>query len=415
MRSHTLTLVGQRQTRLRSNRKVNAVAFWVMVALAPILALATFAVLGEMEWLGGGRSLRFILLADFVYALIVAGFVARRVAEMIAARRRGSAGSNLHLRLVRFFTLIALIPTIIVAVFAAITLNFGLEGWFSDRVRNVVSNSLAAAQAYDLIVAGSDQIWSPSQHFGFDPNYFLAFAQSFPARKISYAASFGRDLVSAEEAAQLPGLLHHFDAISVREASGVALVERSTGQRPANVPDPTLLLNSYAELTDPTPSDPDAEPYLFCYGLRSPDNIRQTAEFVASQLGCPILSPHNPHRRWIEIGQTVYPDPAEWVALVKNARFVVTNSFHGTVFALLFKKPFIVAGLTGDKASANARAIHLLRTVGLESRFAPSFSAQRTDALMATPIDWAAVDLRLADLRQAGNEFLSGQLQAVAP
>ena len=277
------------------------------------------------------------------------------------------------------------------------------------------SASLAAAQAYDLIVAGSDQIWSPSQHFGFDPNYFLAFAQSFPARKISYAASFGRDLVSAEEAAQLPGLLHHFDAISVREASGVALVERSTGQRPANVPDPTLLLNSYAELTDPTPSDPDAEPYLFCYGLRSPDNIRQTAEFVASQLGCPILSPHNPHRRWIEIGETVYPDPAEWVALVKNARFVVTNSFHGTVFALLFKKPFIVAGLTGDKASANARAIHLLRTVGLESRFAPSFLAQRTDALMATPIDWAAVDLRLADLRQAGNEFLSGQLQAVAP
>ncbi len=149
MRSHTLTLVGHRLARLRANRRVNTVAFWVMVALAPILALATFAVLGEMEWLGGGRPLRFILLADFVYALIVAGFVARRLAEMIAARRRGSAGSNLHLRLVRFFTLIALVPTVIVAVFAAITLNFGLEGWFSDRVRNVVSNSLAAAQAYE--------------------------------------------------------------------------------------------------------------------------------------------------------------------------------------------------------------------------------------------------------------------------
>jgi hypothetical protein len=276
--------------------------------------------------------------------------------------------------------------------------------------------SLAAAQAYDLIVAGSDQIWSPSQHFGFDPNYFLAFAQSFRARKISYAASFGRDRVSPDEAAQLPELLHHFDAISVREASGATLVERTTGQRPANVPDPTLLLNSYAELTDPAPTaGPGTEPYLFCYGLRSPDNIRQTAELVASQLDCPILSPHNPHRRWVEIGQTVYPDPAEWVALVKNARFVVTNSFHGTVFSLLFKKPFIVAGLTGDKATANARAIHLLRAVGLENRFAASFSAQQTEALMATAIDWAAVDQRLADLRQAGNEFLSGQLKAVAP
>jgi hypothetical protein len=136
---------------------------------------------------------------------------------------------------------------------------------------------------------------------------------------------------------------------------------------------------------------------------------------VASQLGCPILSPHNPHRRWVEIGQTVYPDPAEWVALVKNARFVVTNSFHGTVFSLLFKKPFIVAGLTGDKATANARAIHLLRAVGLENRFAPSFSAEHTEALMAQEIDWAAVDQRLADLRQAGNEFLNGQLKAVSP
>lgn len=274
--------------------------------------------------------------------------------------------------------------------------------------------SLAAAQAYDLIVAGSDQIWSPSQHFGFDPNYFLAFAQAFPARKISYAASFGRDRVSSSEAAQLPRLLHHFDAISVREASGVTLVERATGHRPANVPDPTLLHSDYAELTDRAPSD-HPDPYIFCYGLRSPDNIRQTADLVSAQLSCPVLSPHNPHRRWVEIGQTVYPDPGEWVSLVKHARFVVTNSFHGTVFALLFRKPFIVAGLTGERAAANARAIHLLRAVGLDHRFAPSFSAQNVQALMAREIDWDAVDRRLADLRHAGSTFLATQLKAVTP
>jgi hypothetical protein len=274
--------------------------------------------------------------------------------------------------------------------------------------------SLAAARSFDLIVAGSDQIWSPSQHFGFDPNYFLAFAQAFPARKISYAASFGRDQVSAAEAAQLRDLLHHFDAISVREASGVSMVEYATGQRPANVPDPTLLHQSYAELTE-RGGAATAGPYVFCYGLRSPDNIRQTADTVSQALGCPILSPHNPHRRWAEIGQTVYPDPGEWVALVKNARFVVTNSFHGTVFALLFRKPFIVAGLTGDKASANARALHLLRSVGLEGRFAPSFSPQNVQALMASEIDWATVGQRLSDLRQAGQAFLSAQLEAVTP
>lgn len=286
----------------------------------------------------------------------------------------------------------------------------GLPG---DRAATDNGASLASAQAFDLIVAGSDQIWSPSQHFGFDPNYFLDFAKTFPARKIAYAASFGRDRVSPGEAAQLPPLLHNFDAISVREASGVALVEQITGHRAANVPDPTLLLSDYSELTDAaTPAR--ADPYIFCYGLRSPDNIRQTADLLATALGCPVLSPHNPHRRWAEIGRTVHPDPGEWVALVKNARFVVTNSFHGTVFSLLFRKPFIVAGLTGDKAAANARALHLLRSVGLEHRFAPAFSASNVQSLTAQEIDWDAVDARLAHLRQAGKRFLSSQLEAVA-
>lgn len=273
---------------------------------------------------------------------------------------------------------------------------------------------LAASQSFDLIVAGSDQIWSPSQHFGFDANYFLAFAKSFRARKISYAASFGKDHLSTPEAEQLPALLGNFDAISVREASGVSIVERATGQTPANVPDPTLLHSDYSELTASALQE-SREPYIFCYALRSPDNIRQTATLVAKQLKCPVRSAHNPQRRWIEIGSTVYPDPGEWVSWMKNARFVVTNSFHGTVFSLLFKKPFIVAGLTGKKTSANARALNLLRAVNLESRFAPAFSQQYVKELMASEVDWAEVDKRLAAMRHAGEEFLSMQLKMVVP
>ena len=270
--------------------------------------------------------------------------------------------------------------------------------------------ALAAAQSFDLIVAGSDQIWSPSQHFGFDPNYFLAFASGFRARKVSYAASFGRDKISAAEAVQLPNLLKNLDAISVRETSGVALVEQAIGLQATNVPDPTLLHGDYSELTNsPVPAQEGS--YVFCYALRSPDNIRQTADLVSKRLDCPVLSAHNPHRRWVEIGKTVYPDPAEWVSLIKNARFVVTNSFHGTVFSLLFKKPFVVAGLTGDRASSNARAINLLRAVGLEERLTPSFTQENVEELMAREIDWTAVDERLATLQQAGDQFLRMQLE----
>lgn len=287
----------------------------------------------------------------------------------------------------------------------------GIEGTAAARDNGA---SLAAAHAFDLIVAGSDQIWSPSQHFGFDPNYFLDFARTFRARKIAYAASFGKDQVSPAEAAQLPGLLHNFDAISVREASGVELVERLAGLPASNVPDPTLLHGGYAELTHHLQTGQE-DPYIFCYALRSPDNIRQTAGLLSGLLHCPVLSPHNPHRRWADIGHTVYPDPGEWVALLQRARFVVTNSFHGTVFSLLCHKPFIVAGLTGHRSGANTRARHLLQAVGLEHRFIPAFSPSKAEALLAERIDWDGVDQRLAELRARGKAFLATQLRAATP
>jgi two-component system, NtrC family, nitrogen regulation sensor histidine kinase NtrY len=150
MRSHAMTYAGLRLARWFNRHNVARVGFWAMVVVGPLLALATLVVLSDLQWMRAGDMLRPVLLLDFVYALVVAAFVARHIAEMIAERRRQSAGSRLHMRLVRFFTAIALIPTVLVAIFATITLNYGLEGWFSDRVRNVVVNSMDAAEAYEL-------------------------------------------------------------------------------------------------------------------------------------------------------------------------------------------------------------------------------------------------------------------------
>ena len=121
----------------------------VLTALAPVLMLATFLVFGGLEQATNPVAQRGILLADIVYVICVAAMIAHRVAGLVSARRRRSAGSRLHMRLTRVFLLVALIPTVLVAVFATIIINFGLEGWFSDRVRNVVGNSLAAAEAYE--------------------------------------------------------------------------------------------------------------------------------------------------------------------------------------------------------------------------------------------------------------------------
>ena len=119
-----------------------------LVVLGPILAFATFIILGPLALGARSDALRLVLLADLVYFLLLAGLVLSRLAGMIAARRAKSAGSRLHLRLTGVFAGIALVPTILVAIFAGLTLNIGLEGWFSDRVRSVVGTSLEAAVAY---------------------------------------------------------------------------------------------------------------------------------------------------------------------------------------------------------------------------------------------------------------------------
>jgi two-component system nitrogen regulation sensor histidine kinase NtrY len=138
----------EKLSRLRRQRRWQNVATIGLVVLGPLLAFATFIVLGPMAEGARSDALRLILLADLVYFLLLAGLVLSRLAGMIAARRAKSAGSRLHLRLTGVFAGIALFPTILVAVFAGLTVNIGLEGWFSDRVRSVVGTSLAAAEAY---------------------------------------------------------------------------------------------------------------------------------------------------------------------------------------------------------------------------------------------------------------------------
>ncbi|MGC9417356.1 MAG: ATP-binding protein [Rhodovulum sp.] len=135
--------------RKRPSRRTRNAATLGLVMLGPVLAIGTFLLLGPLDQGATSHGLRAILLADLVYALVVAALVFRQIARMVAARRSHSAGSRLHLRLTGVFATIALVPTVLVAVFAGLTINIGLEGWFSERVRNVVGASLSAAEAYE--------------------------------------------------------------------------------------------------------------------------------------------------------------------------------------------------------------------------------------------------------------------------
>jgi len=135
--------------RWRRTRRARNAGTLGLVVLGPVLALATYLALGPFDQGASAPTLRFIMLADLVYILVVAALVLGQVASLVSARRAQSAGSRLHLRLTGVFALMALIPTVTVAIFAGLTVNIGLEGWFSDRVRQVVGTSLSAAEAYE--------------------------------------------------------------------------------------------------------------------------------------------------------------------------------------------------------------------------------------------------------------------------
>ncbi len=138
-----------RFSRWRRLRSVQNATVLGLVILGPVLAVLTYVVLGPLVQSSTSPSLRLVLLADVIYVLVVASLVMQRVASLISARRAKSAGSRLHLRLTAAFAFLALIPTVLVAIFAMLSLNVGLEGWFSERVRSVLSTSLTTAQAYE--------------------------------------------------------------------------------------------------------------------------------------------------------------------------------------------------------------------------------------------------------------------------
>ena len=139
----------KRLARLRRQRQAQTVVTLGLAFLGPVLAVGTFLALGPLNQNASSMGLRLVLLADLIYVLALVALVLRRIVQMLADRRRSSSGSRLHLRLTGVFAIVALIPTVLVAVFGVLTVNIGLEGWFSDRVRSVIGASLEAAQAYD--------------------------------------------------------------------------------------------------------------------------------------------------------------------------------------------------------------------------------------------------------------------------
>jgi hypothetical protein len=262
---------------------------------------------------------------------------------------------------------------------------------------------------YDFIICGSDQIWSQSDHFGIDPIYFLDFVVKKNTKKISYAPSFGKDSIDEKYYQNIASYLESFKSISAREKSGVNIIKKLTNKDVSLVPDPSILVNNYMDIMKPYPNI--NKNYIFCYYLRSRLNVGDIAEYVSEKTDYQIYSPHNPHRRWKEVGETIYPSPNQWLYMLYNSKVVITNSFHGTILSILLNKPFIVVGIGGERAKYNERVLNLLSQCSLEHRLVTEYNVNELDALLEENINWVPVNEKVNKMRLQGVDFLSDALK----
>ena len=250
----------------------------------------------------------------------------------------------------------------------------------------------------DFYITGSDQVWNK-----LDGSYFLDFVKNGNPR-ISYAASFGGRNYTAQEAEYVKSWLKKFSSISVREKEGLILCDRLGILNSELVPDPTLLLEEKEYKNFFTGSVNHRSPYLFLYLLE------HECDFDAQQV-YDFAKKHNLEVVYV-ISQgeqdsfpKAYPTVPQWLELLSNARYVVTNSFHGMVFSLIFERNFISVPLSGKAGKMNDRQRTLLTHTNLVHRF-----TNDCDMLLGD-ISFIEVKGTLEKLRKEGLNFLENSLE----
>jgi hypothetical protein len=206
-------------------------------------------------------------------------------------------------------------------------------------VRCDKSSIKSIGDSYDFYIVGSDNVWN-SAITGFDKNYFLDFVDKREKRK-TYAASFGSTQIPECQKSQYINLLKGIDGLCVREKSGAELISKLIHKEAKVVLDPTLLLSK--ENWDLLSGDRLIEkPYLFAYQLVPSRGFIKFVKKQAKELGrIPVFTPF-PMGGVLKAKNRLSDGPKEWISLLRYADYVITDSFHGCAFSILYGKQFAV-------------------------------------------------------------------------
>lgn len=258
----------------------------------------------------------------------------------------------------------------------------------------------------DAVVVGSDQVWRSEYHQ--DSNYSVYFLNFVPdgILKMSYAASFGHeDWQYPDKVDEISALLRDFDAVSVREQSGIDICRDTLGRSDCKlVLDPTLVVDPALFTEAAAPPRDKTGPALVSYVLDRSESSDLAARLVGASL------PKDYRTTLLSIDdEAQQADIGQWLRAFMDAEFVVTDSYHGTIFSILFGKNFIAFG---NRDRGLDRFTTLLDQLGLLDRLVLDHDLSKIASLVEQPIDYPTVNTRLNGLRKSSREFL---LTSLAP
>lgn len=261
----------------------------------------------------------------------------------------------------------------------------------------------------DIYLCGSDQIWNPYFKGGRnDLGYFLDFAPLDKPR-IAYAPSFGCSELPALAKENISELIHKFKAVSVREIAGKEIVKKETGLDVPVVADPTLLFAADEWAAVEKKVDNVPEKYILCYRFSDNDDTKKSIDDISRKLGLPVVSlplsvPAMKDKNYHKVFKA---GPAEFIWLVRNAEFVCTDSFHATVFSLIFHRPFVVfqrENFAGGHANMNSRIESLLTIAEMKDRIV--IGRIENDAEELRKIDFEPFETNIKQMREFSLNWL---------
>ena len=278
-----------------------------------------------------------------------------------------------------------------------------LHLWRDGMVNSVLPTD------FDALVVGSDQVWR-REFWPHINDAFLGFAEGWPVKRVAYAASFGTDrwAYSQRESQSCGTLLSHFNGVSVRESSAIALCREHLGCDAVQMPDPTLLLQrqDYDSLTALGGLPAKKSASLFVYLLNKNSHSDTIINAVAHHSG---LTPHSivaTDDIHLPVSECVRPGVETWLRGFAESSMVLTNSFHGCIFSIIFGKPFVVVG---KRVAGLTRIQSLLDLFGFEGTYIDE-DANHLEDIPVMQTDTPQVTARLEELRNKGYDFLSQNL-----